>query len=80
MTNEERTSKVWYCPTCKEEIGKVIYGQLYMEGSMIVNTDGPNLVVKCPHCGARKVWFARDRMSEVISEFAKAVAREMQTR
>lgn len=74
---DERKPKMWYCPTCQEPIGKVIFGQLYLEGDVVANTDGPNLVVKCGSCGGRKVWFASDRLSQILAELADSIAKKI---
>jgi hypothetical protein len=74
---EERKPKPWTCPSCSHPIGQVMFGQLFMSGDMTVNTDGPNLVIKCPNCGGRKIWFASDRLSQLISEIAEQVARRI---
>lgn len=75
-TGEVKT-KIWYCPSCKEQIGSVVFGQLYLNGTMTVNTDGPNLIVKCPHCEARKIWYAQDRLNILANELADVLIRRM---
>lgn len=65
--------KIWYCQVCKKEIGNVVYGQLVIE-NVKANTDGSNLVVRCPHCGAIKTWYTNDRLSAIIDEIAHRVA------
>lgn len=69
--------KSWVCPNCKTELGKVVYGQLYLSGDITVNTDNQNLVVKCGECGARKTWFSYDRFTWFVNEIADAVLRRI---
>jgi rubredoxin len=73
----ERKPKPWACPSCEAEIGKVLFGQLYLSGDVTANTDGANIVIKCPACGARKIWFANDRMSIILSEIADQVVKKL---
>ena len=75
----ERRAKDWTCPSCNTKLGEVVYGQLHIVGNMEVNTDNSNLVVKCPQCEYRKVWYAYDRLSMFIKEIADQVARTLKS-
>ncbi len=71
-----REEKPWPCPKCGHNLGYVVYGQLLLKGDNIhANTDGGNLVVYCSECGARKTWFANDRLSRLIGELADQIVR-----
>lgn len=63
--------KPWPCPNCGYNLGQVLYGQLSLEGEIHANTDGPNLVMRCPKCGTIKTWYANDRMSSLLRELAR---------
>lgn len=75
IDERDRKSKPWLCPKCSNQLGTVMFGQLYIDGDCVVNTDNSNLVVKCRKCGNRKIWFASDRLSQIIQEIADAVVR-----
>lgn len=70
-----RIPKPWSCPSCGEELGVVVYNELYINEAKEVNTDGVNLVVKCHKCGYRKIWYAADRLSEIIRSIADETAK-----
>jgi RNase P subunit RPR2 len=70
-----RVPKSWVCPSCQTELGLVVYNELYINEAREINTDGTNLVVKCHNCGYRKVWYAADRLSEIIRSIADETAR-----
>lgn len=72
MNNSQR-AKPWPCPNCSYLLGEVVYGQLYLKGEILANTDGPNLVLRCPDCGTIKTWYANDRLSGMLKEIAKEI-------
>jgi len=74
---EERRSKPWVCPRCQREIGRVMFRELYIDAAISVNTDGPNLVCKCPDCSSYKTWYATDRLGAIINEIAENIARRI---
>ena len=58
----ELTGVDWKCVNsdCDGVLGRIIRGELVLNNTR-ANTDGVNLVVRCPSCGATKCWFAKDR-------------------
>lgn len=77
--SEQRRAKDWNCPSCNTKLGEVLYGQLYINGATELNTDNANLVVKCPNCEYRKIWYAYDRLSMFINEIAAQVVRSLKS-
>lgn len=72
MSNNSK-QKPWPCPTCGHNLGMVLYGQLLLDKGVQANTDGSNLVLKCPQCGNRKVWYGNDRLTAIEREIAQFV-------
>lgn len=73
MAQNTRKSKPWPCPSCGYMLAEVVYGQLYIHGDIKANTDGPNLVLRCPECENIKVWYANDRLSSILRELAREI-------
>lgn len=75
-----RQSKDWVCPSCSTVLGKVVLGELVVQGQVKnFNTDKANIVITCPSCEYHKVWYSNDRMSEFAREIAEIVAKIMQS-
>lgn len=70
--------KPWPCPNCGHNLGMVAYGQLVINDHLQANTDGSNLVLKCPKCGNRKVWYGSDRLTAIEREIAQFVSEKIQ--
>lgn len=70
-----RMPKPWLCPSCGTEIGQVVYGELHINEKREMNTDETNLVIVCPNCGNRKIWYAQDKLSEIIRTISDETAR-----
>lgn len=63
MINE----KGWFCVdrSCGAELGVLVGKELKVTQGNVV-TDGPNLVVECPNCGERKVWYTSDTIVRAV--------------
>lgn len=76
------TSKsLWYCvnPDCGEPLGDVFGGELRISENIkgaLVETRGPNVVIKCPKCGTAKVWYTSDRLYRALSQLIDAIAEQ----
>jgi len=71
---EIRNVKEWACPSCKRVLGKVIYGELHVDGK--VNTSGSDLVVPC-ECGAHKVWYTGLSLDAVVRRLGREIGRSV---
>lgn len=74
-----RKPKEWRCANreCGEVLGLVLFGQLYCDSTVSFNTDGADIVIRCPKCDRRKIWYASDRLTALINEIADAVVRRV---
>lgn len=72
----------WYCinSECGGVIGLVIGGELSLHKTVNpeeVTTSGPNLIVKCPRCGQRKIWFTSDASVRALNQLMDVMASGM---
>lgn len=65
----------WLCIHCGFVLGYIFGGELNpaIDGKYI-NTKGPNLVLRCPTCGAVKVFYTADPIVRAIYQLTDAVA------
>lgn len=75
--NNNSKPKPWPCPNCGHNLGMVAYGQLVISGNVQANTDGSNLIIKCPKCSNRKVWYGNDRLTAIEREIAQFVSEKI---
>jgi len=67
----------WLCIQCGHSLGRIVGGELYPTvAGEHTHTSGPNLVVICPECGARKVFFTSDPIVKAVYQLVNAVAAE----
>lgn len=73
----ERERGLWPCVKCKESLGRIAFGEFVWTKGVEGSTDGVNVVFRCPHCGAPKVWFSkpRDRFTAAVESLAAEIAR-----
>jgi len=75
----------WYCvgTGCDEVLGEVSGNELYLSSSVsgdLINSYGPNLMVKCPRCATRKVWYTADPITRSIYQLVEAISGGLATR
>jgi len=75
----------WYCVKdgCNTVLGVVSGNELYPSENMPadhVSTYGPNLMVKCPECQTRKLWYTADPVTRAVYQLIDAMAGAMATR
>lgn len=69
----------WRCVNehCNNVLGRVIGGELEiserLNGSQI-KMRGPNLVLYCPDCGTKKIWYTSDPLSRAIHQVVEVMA------
>jgi ribosomal protein S27E len=64
----------WLCIQCGHPLGEVIGGELNVgvpEGH--ARTRGANLSVRCPECGAEKIWYTGDIILKAVYQLVDAV-------
>jgi len=72
-------SSEWYCinEDCRKVLGEVIGGEFFpgdeLDGSKM-QTRGPNLVVRCPHCETVKVWYTADPLTRALQQLIDVIA------
>lgn len=67
----------WYCIGCDFILGEVLGSELTLAegvGGKLVQTRGPNLVVVCPTCGAKKVWYTADPIVRAMYQLVDSIA------
>lgn len=83
----EMAKKVsWYCVSCSKILGEVLGSELTLAGGIggeNVQTRGPNLCIKCPDCGSKKIWYTSDpivrAMYQLVDSISSVAARRMIT-
>jgi len=70
----------WDCVACGTSLGSIENGVLTADVDRVV-VDGNKVIVHCPDCGATKVWYVSDRLTnianEIAEEFKRAARRSM---
>lgn len=69
-------NNTWVCITCGVSLGTLVGQELYPIDSAKIRTQGANLVITCPQCGARKVWYPADPMLRVLKQLIDVIASE----
>jgi hypothetical protein len=69
--------KLWRCinEACGQSLGEVVGGEFVPAegvGGSLLQTRGPNLVVKCPNCGTVKIWYTADPISRALHQLLDA--------
>lgn len=76
----ERRINNWYCVACSYVLGQVLGSEFRPDKSLtgdLLETRGPNLVVKCPECGTKKVWYTADPIVRALYQLSDALATEL---
>ena len=66
----------WVCIACGYSLGNLIGQELAPVQGVDVRTQGANLVLTCPECGTRKIWFPADPLLRVLKQLIDVVASE----
>lgn len=70
------SKNTWVCITCGHSLGDLYGQELSPSKDASVKTQGSNLVVTCPNCGARKIWFPADPIVRVLRQLIDVIATE----
>jgi len=76
MVRVQRNNE-WYCIGCDKVLGFVLGSELVLAediGGKLVQTRGPNLVIKCPTCESKKVWYTADPVVRAIYQLVEAIS------
>jgi len=76
MVKMQRNNE-WYCIGCDQVLGLVLGSELTLAegiGGEFVQTRGPNLVIKCPSCGSKKVWYTADPIVRAMYQLVDAIS------
>lgn len=73
--------KKWLCIECGLELGQIEGGELRpaVHGSHTI-TRGPNLLVECPDCGFKKVFYTADPIVRAMYQLIDAMSDGMANR
>ena len=65
----------WLCIGCGKRLGGIFGGEFYpgVPGEYL-RTAGPNLVVTCPDCGAKKTFYTSDPVVRAVYQLVEAIA------
>ena len=66
----------WVCISCGDPMGTLIGSELNPLDGVTLRTQGANLVLTCPNCGARKIWYPADPMLRVLKQLIDVIATE----
>ena len=69
----------WYCVDCSHVLGYVQGGEFSPAEDMPgpnLETQGPNLKVRCPECGRVKIWYTSDTIVRSIYQLINAISSE----
>jgi len=66
----------WVCISCGVPLGDLIGQELAPREGVKIQTQGANLVVTCPECGTRKLWFPADQIVRVLKQLIDVIASE----
>jgi DNA-directed RNA polymerase subunit RPC12/RpoP len=66
----------WVCITCGGTLGILIGQELLPVDGAKIRTQGANLVITCPHCGSRKIWYPADPLLRVLKQLIDVIATE----
>ena len=66
----------WVCISCGKDLGTLIGQELHPLEGVTLWTQGANLVVTCPKCGSRKIWYPADPLLRVLKQFIDVIASE----
>lgn len=72
----ERRVNNWYCINCSFVLGEVIGSEFHVSKDVsgeFIQTRGPNLKIKCPECGAIKIWYTSDPIVRAIYQLVDAI-------
>ena len=69
-------NNTWVCIACGYVLGLLIGQELNPADKVKLRTQGANLVLTCPECGATKVWYPADPMLRVMKQFVDVIATE----
>lgn len=69
-------NNTWVCISCGTSLGDLVGSELFPIDNAQVRTQGANLVITCPKCGARKVWYPADPMLRVLKQLIDVIASE----
>ena len=70
------SKNTWVCITCGESLGTLIGQEIMPIDKAKIRTQGANLVITCPYCGARKIWYPADPMLRVLKQLIDVIATE----
>lgn len=68
---------VWVCIGCGTTLGNLIGKELVIDSSAEVKTQGANLVITCPKCNRKKVWYPSDPVLRAINQLIDALSSAM---
>lgn len=66
----------WVCISCGHVLGDLYGQELAPRGDVQLKTQGSNLVITCPECGTRKIWFPADAVVRVMKQLIDVIASE----
>lgn len=66
----------WVCINCGNVLGDLHGQELAPKDNVSLKTQGANLVVTCPECGTRKIWFPADAVVRVMKQLIDVIASE----
>lgn len=71
--------KKWYCTdrSCGGVIGYIVAGELNLSDTVdpsSVKTQGNSLVLECPKCGQKKVWFSSSPLVRSLEQFLETMS------
>lgn len=72
----EKKATQWYCVSCPKVLGEVLGGEFFPDDSIsgkLIQTRGPNLVVTCPDCSSKKVWYTADPIVRAMYQLVDAI-------
>ena len=69
----------WTCVNeeCHHPLGRVVGGEFIPSddvGGKYIKTRGPNVVIYCPECGTRKIWYTADQLTRAGYQLVDALA------
>jgi DNA-directed RNA polymerase subunit RPC12/RpoP len=70
------SKNTWVCIQCGNVLGDLYGQELAPKPEIKLQTQGSNLVITCPNCGHRKVWYPADPVVRVLKQLIDVIASE----
>ena len=71
------SNNTWVCIGCGKELGTLLGRELVITNGTALQTQGANLVVSCPVCSKKKVWYPSDQVLRAMNQLIDALATAM---